>query len=258
MVSTSASKTSNMIQFKITYPDGTTVEVSLPSSGSASSQPVVASCENAPKKADEPASAVVVPEDPRTPAEGPFPTAPAAPASQDVAEVAESCDQVRARENSFGVKERGVGAGEGVEGGVGEEEGEVREGERKRGGEIKASNHVQHKPTYDHLCPDQDPLTCNLTDLKFPCENGVYSPPAVLCRDFVAAFGESFVRTEFAKARAWLMANPSRRKTVRGCGRYLNSWLSSAGSRPRQNIKIAAKEAAVGLLAEGKETSDGW
>ena len=258
MVSTSASKTSNMIQFKITYPDGTTVEVSLPSSGSATSQPVVASCENAPKKADEPASAVVVPKEPQTTAEGPFPAVPAAPASQDVAEVTESCDQVRARENNFGVKERGVGAGEGVEGGVGEEEGEVREGERKRGGAIEASNHVQVKSSCDELCLDQDPLTCNLADFKFPCRDGVYSPPAVLCRDFVAAFGESFVRTEFIKARAWYTANHARRKTVRGCGRSLNSWLSSAGSRPRQNIKIAAKEAAVGLLAEGKETSDGW
>jgi hypothetical protein len=38
---------------------------------------------------------------------------------------------------------------------------------------------------------------------------------------------------EFPKIRAWLLSNPTRRKTQRGMARFINNWLSKAQDNPR-------------------------
>lgn len=47
-------------------------------------------------------------------------------------------------------------------------------------------------------------------------------------REWAAAYPGIDVMAELAKARAWLISNPSRGKTPRGIPRYLNAWLARA------------------------------
>lgn len=53
----------------------------------------------------------------------------------------------------------------------------------------------------------------------------------------VAALAEAYpavpVEPEFAKIRAWLTANPKKRPTVKGCGRFVNAWFERSQNDPR-------------------------
>jgi hypothetical protein len=155
-------------------------------------------------------------------------------ASTDVAQSSEPSASASREKNIWEGEQEGE-VGEGVVGGVGEEEGEVvREEERE---------------------PEK---LCELHKFTFICENGaLYAPPKSLCRDFVSAFGEEQVRRVFGIARAWLSANPTNRKTLRGMGRFLNSWLCRESGRERMAIR-AAVNTAQGLLIDGNKTSQGW
>lgn len=66
-------------------------------------------------------------------------------------------------------------------------------------------------------------------------------------------YGNTDVKSELAKAREWLIANPKRRKTRRGMAKFCVSWLSRAGidGRPaRHRIKSldAMQYGAGGVL----------
>lgn len=99
-----------------------------------------------------------------------------------------------------------------------------------------------------------------LDQFQFPTQGGgIYTPPMQLTRDFVMAFGEEHVTKEFLKARSWLLANPEKRKTLRGMGRYLNSWLCHEAGMKRTAIKKVAAEPKTGsLLDNGNTDSQGW
>ena len=114
---------------------------------------------------------------------------------------------------------------------------------------------------YDGIVPvsheevqQKEPLV-ELHEFQFVCDNGsFYSPAKTLVDDFIFAFGREQVRRVFLTAKAWLMANPGKRKTARGMGRFLNAWLCRESGRER----TALKQLNQGLLSNGKESAEGW
>lgn len=49
------------------------------------------------------------------------------------------------------------------------------------------------------------------------------------------AYPRAAVRQELAKARAWTISNPSKRKTRRGIARFLNAWMDRAHADGKQS-----------------------
>lgn len=45
------------------------------------------------------------------------------------------------------------------------------------------------------------------------------------------------IEAELLKMRAWLISNPSRRKTNRGMKRFINSWLSRAPRKDNRDTR---------------------
>lgn len=130
-------------------------------------------------------------------------------------------------------KEEGMGIGR--IGGMGER--------KERGGE-------EEKP--DHAW--------DLSKMSFDAQGGEYFPPQKMVRDFIAAYGFEVVSREFLNAQAWLAANPKKRKTLQGTGRFLNAWISRA-QRPVHviNYKEAMKPPVTGSLLEGlNDSQEGW
>jgi hypothetical protein len=163
-------------------------------------------------------------------------------------EVVESSqiNEVLSRKNATGEKmEEGEVGGE--EGGCKGEEGEAEGREEEKPEKIYDLDHT---------------VETALDMFQFPCENGIYVPPMQLTRDFVLAFGEEHVTKEFLKARSWLIANSTNRKTQRGMGRFLNAWLCREAGMKRISVKEAATVKAAAksgsLLDNGNETSQGW
>ena len=129
----------------------------------------------------------------------------------------------------------------------GDEKGEIGRiggvGERKESGEREGE-------------PESESGSSDITAFLFPCEDGYeWSCSRDLARDFLTAFGRDHVEKEFLKARMWLLANPERRKTRRGMGRFLQSWLCRQQNIPRQPIKTLVQDS---LLADGNKTLNGW
>jgi len=137
------------------------------------------------------------------------------------------------------------------------EEGEVGGEERGcKGGEGEVEGKEEEKPERIY---DLDHSIDTALDLfQFPCENGIYVPPMQLTRDFVLAFGEEHTTREFLKARSWLIANPTNRKTQRGMGRFLNAWLCREAGMKRTPIKESKVQKSDSLLSNGTENSQGW
>lgn len=52
--------------------------------------------------------------------------------------------------------------------------------------------------------------------------------PAAMLAELRAAYPKVKLRDELAKARAWSVANPSKRKTLRGVPKFLNGWMDKA------------------------------
>jgi len=68
----------------------------------------------------------------------------------------------------------------------------------------------------------------------------------VIVPDYISNMQQLFpdvnVRKEFRKMSAWCINNPSRRKTARGVGRFINSWLSSAQKEAEEKAEKAGKK----------------
>jgi hypothetical protein len=79
--------------------------------------------------------------------------------------------------------------------------------------------------------------------------------PPGLMKDLVIIYGEKTVEQELWKAHAWLEADPARRKTPRGMGRFLNGWLSRASSMVRTPIKTLLKRDS---LMSTNGTQESW
>lgn len=152
--------------------------------------------------------------------------------SRESAVIAKSIDEL----NVFlAAGEKEEGEGKGRIGGVGER--------KERGVE-------EEKP--DHAW--------DLSKMSFDAQGGQYFPPHKMVRDFIAAYGFEVVSREFLNAQAWLVANPKKRKTLQGTGRFLNAWISRA-QRPMHfaNYKEATKPPTTGSLLEGlNDSQEGW
>ena len=59
-------------------------------------------------------------------------------------------------------------------------------------------------------------------------DGGEHAIPAETIAEFRAAYPRIDVLAELRKARAWCVANPAKRKTRRGVGKFASSWLSRA------------------------------
>ena len=107
----------------------------------------------------------------------------------------------------------------------------------------------------------QDPesgKTMSLYDITYVTQDGKeWKVPPGLMKDLIIIYGEKTVEQELWKAHAWLEADPKRRKTSRGMGRYLNGWLSRASSMVRTPIKTLLKR-DNSLLATNGNTQESW
>jgi hypothetical protein len=109
----------------------------------------------------------------------------------------------------------------------------------------------------DELKKDPDVgRTMSLYDITYITQDGKeYKVPLGLMKDFITIYGEKTVEQELWKAHAWLEADPQRRKTPRGMGRFLNGWLSRASSMVRTPIKTLLKRDS---LMSTNGTQESW
>jgi hypothetical protein len=99
--------------------------------------------------------------------------------------------------------------------------------------------------------------TQNMYNMTFQTQDGKdWQVPAGLMKDLIIIYGEKTVEQELWKAHAWIEADPLRRKTQRGMGRYLNGWLSRASSMVRTPIKTLLKRDSSLLATNG--TQESW
>lgn len=80
---------------------------------------------------------------------------------------------------------------------------------------------------------------------KLPLDDGTeFDVVDPLAGELRTAYPRIDLSAELGKARAWLVANPSNRKTRRGIGRFITNWLSratptvSAGPRPPKRKEL--------------------
>lgn len=86
-------------------------------------------------------------------------------------------------------------------------------------------NETKQKPTESKEKPKAD---CESIYLNSGEE---WKPDASEFAEYERLFPQINVKQEFAKMRAWSIANPDRRKTKTGIRRFVNSWLSKEQDR---------------------------
>lgn len=76
-----------------------------------------------------------------------------------------------------------------------------------------------------------------LDPTAFPCvgQRETWTPPQDLLLAWASAYPALDIAGEIARARAWAVSNPAKRKTARGMPRFLNSWLERAQNSGRGN-----------------------
>lgn len=100
---------------------------------------------------------------------------------------------------------------------------------------------MSHKcPTCGHDWPQESlelTVVVGLVEMAtFPLANGrEYPVYETLVREFKSAYPGVDIPAEFRKIRAWLVSNPTKRKTCKGMARFLNNWLSNAQNNQRTN-----------------------
>jgi hypothetical protein len=123
--------------------------------------------------------------------------------------------------------------------------------------ESSGKRYTSVKEMVDELCKDPESgKTMSLYDITYVTQDGKeWKVPPGLMKDLIIIYGEKTVEQELWKAHAWLEADPARRKTQRGMGRYLNGWLSRASSMVRTPIKTLLKRESL-LTTNG--TQESW
>jgi hypothetical protein len=123
--------------------------------------------------------------------------------------------------------------------------------------ESSGKRYTSVKEMVDELCKDPESgRTMSLYDITYDTQDGKeWKVPPGLMKDLIIIYGEKTVEQELWKAHAWLEADPKRRKTPRGMGRYLNGWLSRASSMVRTPIKTLLKRESL-LTTNG--TQESW
>jgi hypothetical protein len=124
--------------------------------------------------------------------------------------------------------------------------------------ESSGKRYTSVKEMVDELCKDPESgRTMSLYDITYVTQDGKeWKVPPGLMKDLIIIYGEKTVEQELLKAHAWLEADPARRKTQRGMGRYLNGWLSRASSMVRTPIKSLLKRES--LLTTNGNTQESW
>lgn len=111
------------------------------------------------------------------------------------------------------------------------------------------------KGNKDIICPELDKPAPDLSGILLPLiDKSLYDVPL----DKIALWKEAYpavdVEQELKKMTAWLEANPKRKKTRRGIGTFINTWLSreqDKGGRYRNN----GRQQAQGLSPEDYDLS---
>ena len=63
------------------------------------------------------------------------------------------------------------------------------------------------------------------------CTNGQYPVTQKDIDSWSIAYPAVDIGSELNKIQAWLHSNPTKRKTVNGCSRFINSWLSKTQNK---------------------------
>lgn len=97
------------------------------------------------------------------------------------------------------------------------------------------------KPLGNTPVPVPVPVSTSEAAALIPLEDGSDHPVTEAeIAEWRAAYPRIDVLAEVRKARAWCIANPSKRKTARGVARFLNTWLSSANEKaPPKVVSLA-------------------
>lgn len=122
--------------------------------------------------------------------------------------------------------------------------------------ESSGKRYTSVKEMVDELCKDPESgKTMSLYDITYVTQDGKeWKVPPGLMKDLIIIYGEKTVEQELWKAHAWLEADPKRRKTPRGMGRYLNGWLSRASSMVRTPIKTLLKRDSLMTNGNAQES----
>ena len=79
--------------------------------------------------------------------------------------------------------------------------------------------------------PEEPPVEL----IPLPGVQGEFPVSQVLADELQRAFPGVNIRAELAKARAWCVTNPTKRKTAKGVPRFLNGWMERAQNSGRSS-----------------------
>lgn len=108
----------------------------------------------------------------------------------------------------------------------------------KENGSRKKERHVAVSLPFPSLPLPTPPLAAQEEgSSSFPTRSGAWELPPDKRAELASSFHWLDLSVELSKARAWLIANPDRRKTARGMFRFLTSWMNNVrqgtrGPRP--------------------------
>jgi len=87
--------------------------------------------------------------------------------------------------------------------------------------QTQSERNANHKP----ITINQEPL---LYTAAMPCKDGEFIPLDSQMKSWNESYPDIDIDKEINKAKSWLLSNPNKQKTVRGCPRFINAWLSRA------------------------------
>ena len=80
------------------------------------------------------------------------------------------------------------------------------------------------------------------TVFTLPCtSNHTYGMPDTFYEKLCIAYPGVNVKSELAKMCAWLEANPTKKKTIKGIPRFINSWLAKAQDNQPRGTAVASQ-----------------
>ena len=83
--------------------------------------------------------------------------------------------------------------------------------------------------------PEDIPEEPPVEFIPLPGVQGEFPVSQVLADELQRAFPGVNIRAELAKARAWCVTNPTKRKTAKGVPRFLNGWMERAQNSGRSS-----------------------
>ena len=81
----------------------------------------------------------------------------------------------------------------------------------------------------DHEASDNSPIVESI-----PCTQGLdFDVRQALVDEYAKAYPSVDVPATLKEIRAWAVSNPSKRKTIKGASRFINSWLAREQNKPQ-------------------------